>query len=434
MTKRLTTIGTVFLLTTSLSIGQVGFEIGKSSDTYVKQIIQYKVESYYSAQGTKSVKMSWDVKYNDGEISDVIYCSENQYHLDLKMIANFCTHYMMASGKLAYVLTQYENVSTDKLKSSYDNKYGDRKIGDKYFDEDYLNYSQVYLATNGYPTVEYKKTETYELPSDIKKKIEDKQKEQVVLEMIKKEAEETEKKKEKEIKSKLYDLEKYDKTQYFEAVNKQRDNLISCLQSISKSSGNPYSSYSSSVQFIPSFTELEKADKKYFIFKNSYTAYYYLKDNSTDGKNYGTYIVSGTRDIKKYAKFTLVSGEDKNCILLNNCYISIPTIKYEGYEVMTEATIKNIVVDYIKGVTTVKIKNGTVTYKKNPPPTEYQTLLSDKLKNEPKGGLYIVKYEVGKVMDKSFANTETKKTKSTGKKILRTTGIILLIAGALIFY
>jgi hypothetical protein len=87
--------------------------------------------------------------------------------------------------------------------------------------------------------------------------------------------------------------------------------------------------------------------------------------------------------------------------------------------------------DYIKGITTLKIKNGVISFKKNAPPTEYQSALSDKLKTE-KNGLYIVKYEAGKVMDSQFVNTEIKKAKSVAGKILKTTGTILLIAGVLI--
>ena len=75
-------------------------------------MIKWQVESYYSARGNHDVVMTWDTKYSDGKISEVYACSENQYLIDFRIVANFCKHYFMQNGTLAYILTQYENVST----------------------------------------------------------------------------------------------------------------------------------------------------------------------------------------------------------------------------------------------------------------------------------------------------------------------------------
>ncbi|MBL0311021.1 MAG: hypothetical protein IPP77_15550 [Bacteroidetes bacterium] len=68
---------------------------------------------------------------------------------------------------------------------------------------------------------------------------------------------------------------------------------------------------------------------------------------------------------------------------------------------MTEAKINNISVEYIKGITKAKIKNGVVTFVKDLPPTEAQERLVEQLETEPNGSVY-VKYQIGKVMDKPF--------------------------------
>ena len=68
---------------------------------------------------------------------------------------------------------------------------------------------------------------------------------------------------------------------------------------------------------------------------------------------------------------------------------------------MTEAKINNISVEYIKGITKVKIKNGVVTFVKDNPPPEAQEKLIEQLKTETNGTTYI-KYQIGKIMDRPF--------------------------------
>jgi hypothetical protein len=190
-------------------------------------------------------------------------------------------------------------------------------------------------------------------------------------------------------------LQKYDSVEYKKICAEQSYRIGARLVEISKSAGSRY--VSSSSVFIPSYSLIEKADKKYFTFHNSYSAYYYLKDNSTDI----------SKKTSQYSRMTLESGDDKNCLLLNDCHAIIPTIQYQGREVLTEATIK-ITVNYVKGITTVKIKDGVVTYKENAPPNEFQSLLTEKLKSERNGSIKI-NYEVGIVMDNKFVITEIAK-------------------------
>jgi hypothetical protein len=415
--KKLTVITATILLSISTAFGQT-IEIGQDA-TEIKQLIQWSTQQrtgYDTYGNSKGNNVTWDVKYNNGKITDVIQCYTNQYLLDFRVSASFCKHYIMEYGQLAYVLTQYEDLSTEQLKEFFDRSYGDYKSGSLYFSDDYEHYSKIYLANNGYATVEWRKTEPDELPSDLKTKIANKLKAEQEAEAKRIKEEEERKAKEKEIKSKTYNLQEYDSTKYISFVNSLRYSLLERLKSSSS---------------FPDFYKIEQESQKYFRFQNTYSAYYKLVDYSRESVDYGYYIAAGSNDVRSENKFTLVSGDDNSCQFIKYASPKLPTINYKGYTVMTEATVNNITVDYVKGITNVKIKNGVVTYKKYLPPTDIQSLISEKLKSEP-NGLYQVKYEVGQVMGDSFVTTEKTKIKSTAGKILKTTGTILLIAGVLL--
>jgi hypothetical protein len=417
MTK-LTAITATILLSISTAFGQT-IEIGQDAKE-VKQIIQWSTQQrtgYDSYGNSKGNNVTWDAKYNNGQITDVIQCYSNQYLIDFRVSANFCKHYVMEYGQLAYVLTQYEDVSTEQLTEFYENNYGEYKSGKFYFSDDYKHYSKIYLANNGYATVEWRKTEPNELPADLKTKIANKLKAEQEAEAKRIKEEEERKQKEKEIKSKTYDLKEYDNSKYNSFVNNLRNSLIERLKSNSS---------------FPDYYKIEQESQKYFRFKNTYSAYYKLVDYSRESVDYGYYIAAGSNDVRSENKFTLVSGDDNSCQFIKYASPSLPTISYKGYTVMTEASVENITVDYTKGITNVKIKNGVVTYKKHLPPTDIQSLISEKIKSEP-NGLYQVKYEVGQVMGDSFVTTENTKIKSTAGKILKTTGTILLVGAILIF-
>ncbi len=417
MTKLILIKATIFLSISTL-FGQ-SIEIGQEANV-VKQFIQWSTQqktgydSYGKSMGNNVI---WDAKYNNGQITDVIQCYSDQFIIDFRAVANFCRHYIMEYGQLAYVLTQYEDVSTEKLTEFYENNYGDYKNGDFYFSDDYKHYSKIYLANNGHATIEWRKTEPNKLPADLQAKIANKLKAQQEAEAKKIREEDEQKKKENEIKSKTYDLKEFDNAKYQTFVNSLSYSLTKQLKSNSS---------------FPDFIQIEKQNEKYFRFNNTYSAYFKLVDYSKESTNYGNLNVVGSKDVRSENKFTLVSGDDNSCQFLKYSSHTLPTITYKGYTVMTEANVENITVDYSKGITNVKIKNGSVIYKKHLPPTDIQSLLSEKLKSET-NGLYQVKYEVGQVMGDSFVITQKTKIKSTAMKILKPTAIVLVVVGALLF-
>ena len=223
----------------------------------------------------------------------------------------------MEGGKLAYVLTQYENVSVSKLEEYYNQLFEDRKAGDLYFSEDYKNYSKIYLHSNGLATVEWGETNPNDLPASIQSEIDSQLKEQEEAERQRQLAEQKRREREKEIKSKTYDLQEHFPYKYDQVLNLQREAIKNYFESSS--------SYYSSERF-PSFETLEKSDKKYERFKSTYNVHYKLQDNSRESVNYGDVIVAGSRDINTLKKVELVNGTDKDLKLFNTASISLPTM------------------------------------------------------------------------------------------------------------
>ncbi|MBV6477965.1 MAG: hypothetical protein HGGPFJEG_00710 [Ignavibacteria bacterium] len=411
----------LFLTVLVLGFGQLKsqtIEIGQDAKE-IKQLIQWSTQQrtgFDSYGNSKGNNVTWDVKYNNGLITDVIQCYSNQYLIDFRVSASFCKHYIMEYGQLAYVLTQYEDVSTEQLTEFYENNYGEYKSGKFYFSDDYKHYSKIYLANNGYATVEWRKTEPDELPADIQTKISNKLKAEQDAEEKRIKEEEERKQKEREIKSKTYDLKENNISLYNQTFSEIKSDIADYFQ---KSSSYYHSSN------IPSYTDLANGNEKKYRFTNTYTAYYKLEDHSRESVDYGSVIDAGSYDVRQNKEIKLVSGTDNSCSLFNSISVKIPTIKIQGYEVMTEATFPNIKVDYAKGVTIVKIKSGEVEFKSFPPDEDIQIKLKEKLKSEP-NGKYIVQYEVGNIAGKEFVNTELeKKTTKVGSGWLLL-GLLLL--------
>lgn len=157
-----------------ISFGQT-ITIGQEAET-VRQLVEWNTRNrtgYDSYGNSKGNNVIFDVKYYDGEISEVIQCYKKQFVIDFKMPADFCVHYIMKSGKLSIVITQYENISVLKLKELFDKSYGNRKSGELYFSDDYNNYSKIYLHQNGLATVEWCAANPNDLSAEINKKRKD---------------------------------------------------------------------------------------------------------------------------------------------------------------------------------------------------------------------------------------------------------------------
>lgn len=396
----------------TIQVGQDGEQI--------KQLVEFSTRNHNrpdSYGNRASSRVIWDVKYQDGQVSEVIQCFYNQYLNDFQIFADYCEYYIMDNSKLSYILTQYENVSLYDLKNHFNKSNKEGKIGEYYFSEDFGHFSKLYLHQNGLATVEWTKTNLSMLPSNITKQLDSK------IQAIKeeqaryRESEELRLLKEKEIKSKTYDLEKLSSGKYKQTLLSQK---------------NEIANYFNDSNNFPSYESFENEKIKYKRFTNIYNVNYKLHDNRTESQNYGSYVILGSGSIRSEMKGRLISGTDEYLTLIKNASITIPTIEIEGVEVMTEATINNLKVDFTRGLTEVKIKNEIVNFKKFEPELDLQQKIANKIKGESKGR-YLVKYEVSEIMEQTEVKAETEKIPSKGGKALKSVGGLALL-GALLYF
>lgn len=139
----------------------------------VKALIEWTTRDHNkpdSFGNLASSRATTDVKYENGEIKDVIQCFEKQFIIEFGLTVNYCKHYLMKNGKLSYILTQYENVSTEKLITQYSRT--SNKIGEYFFDNDFEHFSKIFLGANKLATVEYRKTKLEPISNSIRSQIE----------------------------------------------------------------------------------------------------------------------------------------------------------------------------------------------------------------------------------------------------------------------
>ena len=165
-------ISLLYLILTNEIKSQI-ISIGQNAEQ-VKFFIEWETKDHYriDTYGHQATSI-WtsNVKYNNGKIIEVMQCCQNQYMYDLRANANYCKHFVMSNNKLQYILTQFENVSKEKLIENFNKNSTYLKISDLYFSSDCESYSKIYLASNGLATIKFQKTVISEQPINIQKEI-----------------------------------------------------------------------------------------------------------------------------------------------------------------------------------------------------------------------------------------------------------------------
>ena len=377
----------LFLLGTECISAQI-IDIGQDAE-HVKQVIQYTTENKNrpdSYGNYPSSKVNWDVVYKNGDIIEVIQCYYDQFKIELNMITDYCTFYIMEEGKLSHINTQYGNVSLEKLKNAYKKKYEGFIYNGLFFEQSFDYYLKIYLSDNNLATVEFRKTILEELPVNIRKTIGNKQK---VIRNAKEEelqAQQVEYERIEKAKSIVYDLKIHDKAKYDE-----------CLSQL-KSRINRYIDQNKN--------ELTQDDSEK-RFNNTYSAYFKIVDQSRPSVQYGNIISAGTtNDFKITKELTLLSGTDKNCLRFQNmCIENIPILIKDGIHVTTEAKFDSIKIDYFQGTCYIKIKNGETKFTANVP----DSYIAEKIKLKAtfeENGKYIVHYFYKNIMGDINLNFE----------------------------
>ncbi len=174
MKKRITKF--ILALASIIIAGQIHaqkIEFGQSAEN-IQGLIELSTKSHNrpdSYGNRANSHWTWDVKFNNGKIIDVIQCFQNQFSYDFKVNINYCVHYIMVDNKLSSILTQFENISMEKLIEQYNKNNTYNKIGDFYFSSNYEEYTKIYLSNSRLATTECCKTVVLNLPLNIQQRV-----------------------------------------------------------------------------------------------------------------------------------------------------------------------------------------------------------------------------------------------------------------------
>ena len=152
----------LFILTQNLFSQEIG-----QNAYYVKQLVEYHVNSHNNARGYKQTKMEIKTKHNDGKLAEVILYQENVPAYDRALAGrtiDFRTRYVMKDDVLDNITTEYFNLSLEELKSITDDNY---KVDKYYFTKDFNYYYLIYLNDKRLATQEYRKTDIDLLPKNV---------------------------------------------------------------------------------------------------------------------------------------------------------------------------------------------------------------------------------------------------------------------------
>lgn len=160
---------TLIIFTCMCQANSQSIKMGQDAQE-IKQIVEWSTKNHRKSDSygnRASSYWTYDTKYYNGALVEVSQCYQNQYLHDFRVNADYCKRYIMENNKLSYVLTQFENISIEKLRENYNSMYSESTISGFFFFDKYKNYSKIYLAKNGLATIEMRKTIISELPKAV---------------------------------------------------------------------------------------------------------------------------------------------------------------------------------------------------------------------------------------------------------------------------
>jgi hypothetical protein len=160
----------LLLIASTSSIQASAQKISLGDDlAHVSNILRDRVRNYYNAQGSHGMETGIELKHQNGAISEIIVWVKNGFLYDLRLTADYTTHYIFDDDKLDYISIRYENLSIEQLKKGFDLSYAKRHIGNFYFAEDYRTYKIIALENNGKVTVDEINSSTTRFPPQVAK-------------------------------------------------------------------------------------------------------------------------------------------------------------------------------------------------------------------------------------------------------------------------
>lgn len=147
---------------------------------------------------------------------------------------------------------------------------------------------------------------------------------------------------------------------------------------------------------------------------NNYNIKWTILDNSREGRLVGNTWVAGSTGSKLVQENSLNSGNDYEYDLIKSCRLSVPSLQIDGVEIKERTvTLKNVAIDFTRGLTVVKVKKGNIEFVKYAPSDTAAEKIKAKLAHADNGN-YFVKYEYGNVMGDDYENINYEKLKNNG--------------------
>lgn len=387
---------------TNTSYGQAP-EIGQDASR-IKEMVEYRVKSYYNAQGPHTVEMTYDTKYNNGKIEDVICCEKNQYMLDFKITVSFCKHYIMEGEKLAYTISQYDAISIEKLNELFDSFYGKTKIDKYYFVDNFEHYQTLFLSTNGLASVEWGKTETLKLPKELKDKIEQKRLEQKQKDIANSKVKESK----DEIVNKTYEVEANKQQEFISLFSKQLLSYFEKEVVPTDDKSFEYGEYKNGYYFNGVYNIYIGQEKEGFRDNSKFYPFLIFEDISgTQLPMMSSYINS-----HKVAPIKSSISDTRFYTLKNITGIgssvndNIPSHYVESYKVSYFTVYEQMPIFIAKGILKIKVKNEIISFPDNENlQNDVKELIQKEIKNlKLENGKYKIKYFVHNVCNVQQSN------------------------------
>ncbi len=156
----------IVLCTFQQSAGQ-SIHFGMSADS-VQLLVADEVQGHYDA-GQWLTKLRAETREYKGQVVEVLLFKENILMRQFEKGAKFCIHYVMQQGRLAAIITQYENLTLEEVKILI--MPGRSNVGGYYFTSNYQFFSKVYIAANGLVTDEYQPANSRNVPYSIQEQV-----------------------------------------------------------------------------------------------------------------------------------------------------------------------------------------------------------------------------------------------------------------------
>jgi len=343
------------VLLLGIQISVVAQEFG-SSVQFIRSRINSKVRFHQHAQGNKALHYTKDLRYIDGEISEVILISENMFDLYLRRHITVTERFLIDADTLAGIIKHFDDVSLKELRAYMKalNKGG--QVEDYYFKEGNMECSKVFLSTNGLASILIVPWSSFEIPAEIRQPLLD---EKARYELLMEEEEQIAIR-QAAIEDSLNKLS-YDLRVHFPNETIEIDNLL--IKQIVRF-------YTTGSQ--PSFRELLESESGYHHFLSTHSVRFALEDHSRPAQERGGFIIAGSNNFETVLKCDSIND---SCELFEGSRIKLRRKELNGRSVLTHIDYDSLEISIYKGVVDVMVKYDKLKVKSKDLPSEIVALM-----------------------------------------------------------